>query len=194
MAHAPTLRPSCPVSCAGNPGDGLCTDDTKRGGCRHRLPLACHRWFRQGWLKVWVCLWLCGLPLRIRLYTLPTLLHRLTRVHRARGSLFERDEAVAIVVRLCQAWLFRLPLFPLACLRQALTLTYVLTRMGYPVAIHFGVRKAGETLHGHSWVTVQGTPVAERTRIDLFTVVYSYPASAGHVPPYVEAYATPRRS
>ena len=102
--------------------------------------------------------------------------------------------AVATVVRLCQARLFRLPLFPRSCLRQALALYYVLTRMGYPVVIHFGVRKEGGELHGHSWVTCQGTPVAERTRTDLFTIVYAYPAPAGKFPPTTAACDMPRRS
>jgi hypothetical protein len=104
------------------------------------------------------------------------------------------DDAVATVVQLCQARLFRLPLFPRSCLRQALALYYVLTRLGYPVAIHFGVRKEREELHGHSWVTCQGTPVAERTPTALFTIVYSYPAPAGHFPHATEACEMPRRS
>jgi transglutaminase superfamily protein len=194
VAHAPTVRASCTVSCGGNPCDGLCIGDIKRGGRCRILPLACQRWLTQGWLRVRVGLWLCGLPLRLRVYPLPTLLHRLTRVCRTQGPLIERDDAVATVVRLCQARLFRLPFFPRSCLRQALALSYVLTRMGYPVTIHFGVRKAGGALHGHSWVTCQGMPVAEHTRTDLFTIVYSYPASAGRVPPLVEAYDMPRRS
>jgi Transglutaminase-like superfamily len=97
------------------------------------------------------------------------------------------------VVQLCQARLFRLPLFPRPCLRQALALYYVLTRMDYPVAIHFGVCKTGEELHGHSWVTFQGKLVAERTRIDIFTIVYSYPAPAVRFPHVTEACEMPRR-
>ena len=65
--------------------------------------------------------------------------------------------------------------FPRPCLRQSLTLYRVLTRMGYPVEIHFGVRKAGDDLQGHSWVTIEGKPVADRTRMDVFKAVYSYP-------------------
>ena len=124
-------------------------------------------------------LWLCGLPLRLRcVLPCPSSSTRLTLARRTRGHRLEMDATVIeTVVRLCQARLFRLPLFPRPCLRQALALYYVLTRLGYPVAIHFGVRKEGEELHGHSWVTVQGTPVAERTRTDLFTTVYSYPST-----------------
>ena len=165
----------------------------QRGGSRRMSPLAWERWLTYGWLKVRVGLWLCGLPLRLRMSSLPMLLHRLTQARRTRSRLLERDRAIAMVVRLCQARLFRLSVFPRPCLRQALALYYMLTRMGYPAAIHFGVRKAGEELHGHSWVTCQGTPVAEHTRIDLFTTVYSYPAPVGRFPHAPEAYEMPRR-
>ena len=70
------------------------------------------------------------------------------------------DHAVRTVVRVCQARLFRLPIFPRACLRQALALYYVLTALGYPATIHFGARKGDEALHGHSWVTIRGMSVA----------------------------------
>ena len=163
------------------------------GGSRRMPLLERAMWLRNSWLRVWVGLWLCGLPLRLRVFSLPTFLHHLTLARRTRGRRLEMDHAVATVVRLCQAWLFRLPLFPRPCLRQALALYYVLTRMGVPVAIHFGVRKEGEALRGHSWVTCQGTPVAERARTDLFTVVYSHPAPAGRFPHAPEACDMPRR-
>jgi hypothetical protein len=147
---------------------------------------------RHGWLRVWVGFWLCGLPLRLRIYPLPALLDRLALARRTH-RLLAMDQAVATVVRVCQARLFRLPLFPRPCLRQALALYAVLTRMGYPVAIYFGVRKEGGELHGHSWVTFQGTPVAERTRIDFFTTVYAYPALAGGFPQAPEACEMLRR-
>jgi hypothetical protein len=182
------------VSCGGNHRGGLVSlrQAAQRG--RRIPPLACQRWLRHGWLRVRVGFWLCGLPLRLRVYTLPSLLHRLTLARQTRGCRLEMADAVVTVIRLCQARLFCLPLFPRLCLRQALALYYVLTRMGYPVAIHFGVRKEGEALHGHSWVTCQGMPVAERTRTDLFTIVYSYPAPAGRFPPTTEACDMPRRS
>jgi hypothetical protein len=48
--------------------------------------------------------------------------------------------------------------------------------MGHPVEIHFGIHKDGEDLQGHSWVTIQGKPVAERTQTEIFKPVYSYPS------------------
>jgi hypothetical protein len=84
---------------------------------------------------------------------------------------------VTLVRQLCHLRPFRGPCFPRACLRQALALYYVLTRMGYPVTIHFGVAKAGEALDGHSWVTIQGQPVAERLQPERWQIVYSYPSA-----------------
>jgi hypothetical protein len=116
-------------------------------------------------LAVWIGMWLLILPLRLRHASLPGLLARCTAVARERPSRspHEIDRAVRLVVKICHLRCFRGSVFPRACLRQALALYYVLTRLGVPVTIHFGVHKAGATLHGHSWVTVQGRPVAERT-------------------------------
>ena len=135
-------------------------------------------WVSQVWFAGRLGVWLCVLPIFLRVYTLPAFLHRLTHVQRhppSRNPL-ELDHVVRIAVRVCQLRLFRLSLFPRACLRQALALYHVLTRMGYPVEIHFGVHKDGEDLRGHSWVMLQGKPLAERTRTAVFTTVYSYPA------------------
>jgi hypothetical protein len=139
-------------------------------------------------LAIRVGLWMCLLPLRLRVYPLPVLLHSLTRSRRTHSRNIDMEQAVRTVVHLCRLGLFRLPIFPRLCLRQALALHYVLTRLGYPAEIHFGVRKAGGDLHGHSWVTVQGCrwPSArERTSLPLSTrtrrretTVYRQPTTA----------------
>jgi hypothetical protein len=87
------------------------------------------------------------------------------------------DQAVRIVQRICRLRLFRGPLFPQACLRQALALYHILSRLGYPVAIHVAVYKAGEALRGHSWVTVDGRPVGERFPREALQAIYSFPAA-----------------
>jgi Transglutaminase-like superfamily len=135
-------------------------------------------WLAQLWLAVRLGVWLAALPIRLRRHTLPELLARLTpRYARTqRPGARERDMVVRVVVHLCRWRLFRGPLFPQTCLRQALALYHILSRLGYPVAIHIGVYKTGEALRGHSWVTVDGRPVAESTRTDLFHPIYSYPA------------------
>jgi hypothetical protein len=83
--------------------------------------------------------------------------------------------AVQIVARICRMRLFQQPVFPRPCLRRALALYSVLSRMGYPVEIHFGVRRDGRDLHGHSWVTLKGEPLGERTPEEPFRAIYSYP-------------------
>ena len=65
-------------------------------------------------------------------------------------------------------------MFPKPCLRQSLALYRVLTRMGYPVEIHFGVRKQDQELVGHSWVTIHGHPAAKQRRPGNFKPIYSY--------------------
>ena len=127
-------------------------------------------------LAIQVVVLLCQLPVLLRLYALPTLLHRLTPPDSniMAASDVKRDRAVRVVLRVCQFRLFRTRLFPLACLRQSLTLYYTLTRLGYPVMIHFGVRKGKEELRGHSWVTVKGMPMAEGGESSAYRIVYSY--------------------
>jgi len=117
---------------------------------------------------------MCALPLRMRLSSLPVLLRTLTAPATPRGAL-ALDEAVAIVARVCQWRGFSLRPFPRSCLRQSLALFCVFTRMGYPVTIHFGVQTRGAALLGHSWVTLNGRPLAEPQPPTIFAIVYSYP-------------------
>jgi hypothetical protein len=106
------------------------------------------RW--QLWWTVRVGRWLCGLPLRWRLESLPGLLQRLTpaRGQGHRRRLVALDQCVRIVRRICRLWLFCGPLLPPACLRPAVTFYAFLSRLGYRVAIHFGIYKAAEALRG----------------------------------------------
>jgi hypothetical protein len=127
------------------------------------------------WLAVRVALWMCALPLWIRLSSLPALLGSLTaRKPGKRNAALSLDEIVAVVARVCQWRLFRSRPFPRSCLRQSLALFRVLARMGYPVMIHFGVQTRGPALLGHSWVTLNGRRLAEPESPRPFTTVYSY--------------------
>lgn len=139
----------------------------------HRVMLS------QFWCAVRVGVWLLGLPIRLHRQSLPRLLDRLTVVKGppSFGSPQEMDRMVRLVVWVCHLRCFRPPLFPRACLRQALALYYTLCRLGYPVGIHFGVHKAEEALHGHSWVTVQGQIVAESLPVEVFHEVYAHPSA-----------------
>jgi hypothetical protein len=117
-------------------------------------------------------LWLFCLPVTLRIHTLPILLKHLARNERRKRKLPLKD-AVGIVMRICNLRPFRSRIFPRQCLRQSLTLYRTLSQMGYPVEIHFGVHKDGSDLHGHSWVTIQGKPVAERSGMEIFKSAYS---------------------
>lgn len=130
------------------------------------------------WFALRLGMWLCLLPIFLCVRSLPMLLQHLTpvREQQKRISSIETGRAVRIVVRLCQMRLFYLPIFPRPCLRQALALYRTLNRMGYSVEIHFGVLKDEKNFHGHSWVTMQGEPVADTARSGVFKVVYSYPS------------------
>lgn len=123
-----------------------------------------------------VGLWLCWLPIVLRIHSLPVLLQRLKSAqdrHQKR-SFMKMERAVQIVVRVCRMRLFGLRIFPRACLRQSLALYHVLTRMGCPVEFHLGVHKKTGALLAHSWVTFEGKPVADGTRNDFVKLLYSY--------------------
>ena len=121
-------------------------------------------------------LWLFWMPLMLRIHALPILLKRLARNERHKRKM-PLNDAVGIVTRLCDLRPFRSRVFPKRCLRRSLTLYRTLSQMGYPVEIHFGVHKGGDDLQGHSWVTIQGKPVAERSGMEIFKSVYSHPSA-----------------
>jgi hypothetical protein len=124
--------------------------------------------------------WLTVLPIRLHRHSLPKLLQRLTPSvpHVRRFSARERDAVVRLVMRLCRWRCFRGRLFPRLCMRQSLALYYVLARLGEPVVLHVGVSKTGESLRGHSWVTVGGVPLGESRRPEeTFQTIYACSAS-----------------
>jgi hypothetical protein len=63
------------------------------------------------WLALCVGIWLCGLPIRWRVHSLPRLLQRLTPVQEGppRRSPMELDRTVWLVRRSCRLRLFRGP-------------------------------------------------------------------------------------
>jgi Transglutaminase-like superfamily len=134
----------------------------------------------QLWLAVRLGAWLTVLPIRLRRHSLPKLLQRLTprRPRVERSSPRERDAVVRLVMRLCRWRCFRGRLFPRLCVRQSLALYYVLAWIGEPVVLHVGVSKKGDTLRGHSWVTVEGVPLGEPRRPEeTFQAIYACSAS-----------------
>jgi hypothetical protein len=103
----------------------------------HRVMLS------QVWRAVRVGVWLLGLPIRLRRQSLPRLLDGLAVVkgQPSSGSPQEMDRMVRLVVGVCHLRCFRHPLFPRACLRQALALYYTLHRYFLCVDILLGIIK-----------------------------------------------------
>jgi Transglutaminase-like superfamily len=151
---------------------------TSGGGAVMHAPLGLR--LARLWVAIRVGVWRCGLPIRWRVHSLPRLLHHLTPApgQAPRRVPLALDQAVRLVRRICRLRCFRGPLFPQACLRQALALYHLLSRLGYPVEIHVGVYQAGEALRGHSWVTVDGKSVAERIPPEALQTIYAFPAPA----------------
>jgi hypothetical protein len=130
----------------------------------------------KGILALDLVLWLFWMPLILRIHTIPTLLKRLAPGEKHKDKTpIELKDAVGIVTRICNLRVFRPPFFSKLCLRQSLALYRTLTQMGYPVEIHFGVRKDDKTLSGHSWVTLKGEVVADTAQTGIFKAVYTYP-------------------
>ena len=124
-------------------------------------------------------LWLCRLPVMLRIHTVQMLLESVAGGQRRGGDMpMEFSDVVGLVTQLCNLRPFRSRFFPKLCLRQSLALYRTLTQMGYPVEIHFGVKKNDKILFGHSWLTLRGEVVADTAPNVIFKAVYSYPAAA----------------
>jgi hypothetical protein len=123
-----------------------------------------------------VGLWLCALPIFVRTHSLPSLLDMLSNSKAQQPPrILDLARMIRIAVRVCQLRVFSLRIFPRHCLRQSLVLYRELSRMGYPAVIHFGIQRQRQDLSGHSWVTLNGKPVAEHVPLKDFSTVYSYP-------------------
>ncbi len=56
-------------------------------------------------------------------------------------------------------------LYPMTCLRRALTLQKMLTKHGLATELKIGVRKEAGQLSAHAWLEYQGKPLGEAERI-----------------------------
>jgi hypothetical protein len=140
----------------------------------NRYSIREHFLFKAG-LALDLLFWLLSLPALLHVHTIPSLLKHLTaRKKQQARPVPNLNVAVGIVIRVCNLRVFHARLFPKTCLRQSLTLYRTLSRMGYPVQIHFGVINNENGFQAHSWVTVEGETVADTARSGIFKVVYSY--------------------
>jgi hypothetical protein len=64
-----------------------------------------------------------------------------------------------------------------SCLLRSMVLFRFLREAGVPVRIHFGVRREGDSLQGHAWLSLDGRPYAEAADPTArFQTVYSFPS------------------
>ncbi|MBI2902690.1 MAG: lasso peptide biosynthesis B2 protein [Candidatus Methylomirabilis oxyfera] len=62
------------------------------------------------------------------------------------------------------------------CLLRCLALYRYCRERGIPVSIHFGVKQGPTGLEGHSWVSVDGTPLFEAEEmLRSYASIYTYP-------------------
>jgi hypothetical protein len=62
------------------------------------------------------------------------------------------------------------------CLPRSLTLFFFATRAGLPVRFHCGVRRDGDSLEGHAWLTLAGQLFLEPGDPEhRYAVTFSYP-------------------
>lgn len=142
------------------------------------------------YLALRVGLWLLWLPIRLRFYSLPTLLQRLTPTTAPQPYVqrVDTDRAARIVRRMARLRLFRMPLFPHICLRQSLALYWVLRKVEPGCEIHFGIHREGGEMCAHSWVTVDGVPVFEERHPGMLGRLYTYPSVSSNSSPPVAEY------
>jgi len=70
------------------------------------------------------------------------------------------------------------------CLLRSLILFHLLRKQGLDAKIHFGIKDDVALSEGHSWLSLDGNPLLERTDPrSVYTDVYSYPHEAGILRP-----------
>jgi hypothetical protein len=116
------------------------------------------------------------IPVLMKFYSLERILGIITPSNKERPKDVSHVSAKKIV-RLGMFLLKRNRLFlKNSCLKRSLLLYYFLRKNGIEVNIHFGVKKRGGYLAGHSWLTKDGNLFADLERHSkAFTEVLSFP-------------------
>jgi Transglutaminase-like superfamily len=117
--------------------------------------------------------WALVLPVLKRLLPLPALVRLVWARPRSRTRDVERERRVAGLVRR----LYRSPLAALDenCLERSLLTYRLLARLDASPELVTGVRRQGDAVIGHAWVTVDGEPVGEsRESVEGFAPVLSF--------------------
>ena len=126
------------------------------------------------WLALRTALWLCMVPVLLRTNSVPGLLDRLRIAPSTpeNANRLTTDCIVRVAARVSGLLLFRSWPFPRTCVRESLALAFALSRAGRPFEVHFGVRKEGQTLWGHSWITINSEHNQRENRV--FSTIYTY--------------------
>jgi hypothetical protein len=118
----------------------------------------------------------------LRYRRLVDLLQRLARPRRTAAPVFrpgERAETAERIARLVAIAAHRGP-YRATCLRQSLSLCWLLLRRGIPAEIRIGVRKEGGELQAHAWVEYPGSTLGqEATRYAPFIQRHASASSVG---------------
>ena len=62
------------------------------------------------------------------------------------------------------------------CLLRSLALYYFATRCGFAVKLHCGIRRAGDALEGHAWLSLHDKPFFESGLPDLtYAITFTFP-------------------
>jgi hypothetical protein len=81
------------------------------------------------------------------------------------------------------------------CLLRCLVLYRYGRRRGVPVSIHFGVKRGVDGLQGHSWVSLDGTPLFEAEEmLRSYASIYTYPEDLHRSDPHWALGAVERMS
>ena len=126
------------------------------------------------WLALRTAVWLCVVPVLLRTNSVPGLLDRLRIAPSTpeNANRLTTDCIVRVAARVSGLLLFRSWPFPRTCVRESLALAFALSRAGRPFEVHFGVRKEGQTLWGHSWITINSEHNQRENRV--FSTIYTY--------------------
>lgn len=116
------------------------------------------------------------LPRKIRRLSMPDLLRQIdpgvAAVRQSREKLFTTGGFIDSLLR------YRVFQRYGICLLRSLVLFKFLRLQGWPVEIHFGVRKSDDRVDditGHSWLVLDGAPFLEQEhQRDAFTTTYTY--------------------
>ncbi len=97
------------------------------------------------------------LPPLVSLVSLERLAPRLGRAPRSGTT----PDPAALAARVDQLLRRLPPPWRYTCLRRSVVLFHLFRRMGLPVTLMIGVRRDGERLAAHAWLTRDGTPYLE---------------------------------